>query len=132
MRLDGGNARPVSSDDSQGIDPTWSPEGDQIAFASNREGPTQIYIMNPDGSRLRQVTRGVRDMVGRISWSPDGEWLDFYDGPNGDRNIYIIDVDGETTQLTTAATILGRAFRLMGGIVFTSFETATMKSTSCV
>ncbi|MFN8372770.1 MAG: hypothetical protein U0694_07820 [Anaerolineae bacterium] len=42
-----------SSFDSQ---PAWSPDGTQIAFASDRDGDYDIYIMNADGSDVRQVT----------------------------------------------------------------------------
>ncbi|MFN8372768.1 MAG: DPP IV N-terminal domain-containing protein [Anaerolineae bacterium] len=37
-------------------DAEWSPDGTQIAFASNRDGDYDIYVMNADGSNVRQVT----------------------------------------------------------------------------
>jgi TolB protein len=36
----------------------WSPDGKQIAFVSNRSGKYEIYVMNANGSGVRQVTRG--------------------------------------------------------------------------
>ena len=37
--------------------PAWSPTGDLIAFASDRDGPTfEIYTIRPDGSELRRIT----------------------------------------------------------------------------
>jgi len=36
--------------------PTWSPAGDRIAFASDRDGDLEIYTVRPDGSDLVKVT----------------------------------------------------------------------------
>jgi Tol biopolymer transport system component len=49
--------------------PTWSPDGQWIAFHSNRDGDFDIYIVRPDGSKLRQLTDDDDDDV-QPSWSP--------------------------------------------------------------
>jgi Tol biopolymer transport system component len=38
------------------IDPVWSPDGSRIAFVSNRSGTPEIWVINADGSGLRQIT----------------------------------------------------------------------------
>jgi Tol biopolymer transport system component len=38
------------------VQPTWSPDGTQIAFQSNRDGNNQIYVMNADGTNLTRLT----------------------------------------------------------------------------
>jgi len=38
------------------IDPSWSPDGTRLAFASNRDGNYEIFTMGEDGSEVRQVT----------------------------------------------------------------------------
>ena len=54
----------------------WSPTGEQILFASNRQGTRvwDLYLMDPDGSNVRRVfkkkAKGWRD---RPAWSPDGK-----------------------------------------------------------
>ncbi len=37
-------------------DPTWSPDGTRIAFVSNRDGDSEIYVMNAGGSGLVKLT----------------------------------------------------------------------------
>jgi Tol biopolymer transport system component len=49
------------------FDPTWSPDGTQIAFRSERGGDPEIWVMNADGSGRRRLTRGLSP-----AWSPDG------------------------------------------------------------
>lgn len=38
--------------------PMWSPDGSQIVFASNRGGPTHLYIMDRDGQNQEPLTQG--------------------------------------------------------------------------
>jgi len=55
--LESGEAHPLLPGNSAGnLQPTWSPDGSQIAFVSNRGGTSQIWTVNVDGSNLRQLT----------------------------------------------------------------------------
>lgn len=57
--------------------PAWSPDGAQIAFASNRDSRfLDIYLINADGSNLRQVTDASGDDFAP-AWSPDGSQIIF-------------------------------------------------------
>jgi TolB protein len=67
--------------------PAWSPDGQRIAF-SRASGPVVndlienvgIYLMNADGSGVRQLTQTVRPSPGEDSdpqWSPDGRRIVF-------------------------------------------------------
>jgi Tol biopolymer transport system component len=53
------------------IHPRWSPDGSRLAFASNRSGRYEIWVVTADGSDPRQVTEGPGDKTWPV-WSPDG------------------------------------------------------------
>lgn len=56
--------------------PRWSPDGDKIAFLSNRddEKQFQIYIISTKGGEAIQLTN-LKGEFGSLSWSPDGRYL---------------------------------------------------------
>lgn len=54
--------------------PTWSPTGSQIAFASNRNGNFDLFIMESDGSEVTQLTKSPEDEITPV-WSPNGNEL---------------------------------------------------------
>jgi len=81
----------------------WSPDGNTIAFAMAVDRPDayEIFLMNPDATNVRQLTRGLEGVGGSLDWSPDGRFLLIYAGPPGDKNIFRIDVEAKTaSQLT--------------------------------
>jgi TolB protein len=81
----------------------WSPLGNRIAFAMAVDQPDsyEVFIMNADGTDVRQLTRGLPGIGGSLDWAPDGRHLLLYAGAPGDKNIFLVDVDAETAaQLT--------------------------------
>ena len=56
MNADGSNQRNISNDASNDIRPSWSPDGTQIAFTSNRDGYQQIYVMDADGGNQWNIS----------------------------------------------------------------------------
>ena len=54
-------------------EPSWSPDGTRLAFASDRDGSPQVYVANRDGSNVVKVTSKARSFT--PSWAPDGRRL---------------------------------------------------------
>jgi TolB protein len=81
---------------SAGFAPVWSPGGESIAFQDTIEGQTDICLINPDGSGLKNLTQNpARD--GSPAWSPSGKQIAFVsnrDGDYGRLQIYVMNADG--------------------------------------
>src|SRR5262249_25962392 len=78
MQPDGSNARRLTSGAFQESNARWSTDSQRIAFASDRSGRTEIWIINADGGGLRQLsfTAGSGETVlSPGSWSPNGKQL---------------------------------------------------------
>ncbi|MFA6107832.1 MAG: leucine-rich repeat domain-containing protein [Candidatus Latescibacterota bacterium] len=74
----------------------WSPDGQQIAFVSNRDGNQELYIVNADGSGLMRLTHD--DGYDTASaWSPDGRWLAFNTNRETRWDVFVVDNKGKTT-----------------------------------
>lgn len=58
-------------------DPAWSPDGQRLAFVSNRSGSWEVWTMRPDGSDQRQITHTHSPGAAHPVWSPDGQWILF-------------------------------------------------------
>jgi TolB protein len=98
MERDGENARNIPQ--ILGWDPTWSPDGNQILFASGAEGAAQLFAVNRNGSDLRQVSN-LPALRGRSDWSADGQFIVTYSGPAWNREVYIMKADGSNARQLT-------------------------------
>lgn len=58
MNADGSDLRPFGPDEVFTGDPTYSPDGEQVAYMSNESGYWHIYVMDADGEGVRQITEG--------------------------------------------------------------------------
>jgi Tol biopolymer transport system component len=71
---------------------SWSPDGSRIAFSSDQENNTEIYLMNPDGSnRVRLTNNPASDT--EPDWSPDSKQIAFSSNRDGNIEIYVLDVE---------------------------------------
>ena len=90
-----------------GSNPSWSPDGRQIAISEYRRGRHGSLLwdlrrINPDGGRPGWLTRDARasDPV----WSPDGRYLLYVAHPSQASNLYLMDSSGEHITRLTAFT----------------------------
>lgn len=71
----------------------WSPDGTRIAFDSSMDGDSEIYVVNPNGTNLRQLTNNTAS--DRFSsWTWDGTRIVFISDRDGNDEVYIMDADG--------------------------------------
>lgn len=105
MAPDGSDPINLSNDPADDTKPVWSADGTRIAFVSNRvvseEEGQYIFMMNADGSNLRQLT--FNHWSDSPSWSQDGSQITYM----GDEDIFIINIDGnsEPVNLTNSPDI---------------------------
>ena len=93
MAADGTGRRPVTGRDMNAFDPVWSPDGSRIAFHGlGSDGEQHLYIINADGSAVRQLPDGLAGST--PAWSPDGGALAFTLPSSPQSTIYLIRVDG--------------------------------------
>jgi len=73
-------------------DPVYSPDGEHIAFVSDRSGRWEIWEANADGSHPIQLTDFEGHWKGGISWSPDGRQIAFDARVNGHANLFLVEL----------------------------------------
>ncbi|MBT7074225.1 MAG: hypothetical protein HN922_04880, partial [Anaerolineae bacterium] len=96
MNRDGSNPQEIFK---SGWDPTWSPNGKEILFASDFNGTVQMYVVNAEGGEPRQVN--VMDYLrGRTDWSGRGEIVT-YSGKSRHRELYLMNADGSNLHQIT-------------------------------
>lgn len=102
MDANGANQTDISNNPADEEDPSWSPDGSRILFVSIRNASHQIFVMDPDGSDVAQLTASEESRSPK--WSPDGALIAFTRRPlaGGDGNIWRMSASGDgETQLTT-------------------------------
>ncbi len=89
MNRDGSNPHAVTS---HGWDPTWSPDGQEILFASDINGSIQMYTVALADGTVSQINE-MSLLRGRTDWSVKGEMVT-YSGTSWNRELYLMNADG--------------------------------------
>ncbi len=76
VNVDGSEHRPLTTGTYGDSSPRWSPDGTRIAFVSDREGKSQLYVRWMDTGQTAKLTDLENPPAG-ISWSPDGKQIAF-------------------------------------------------------
>ena len=90
----------LTRDPARDHDPDWGPDG-RIAFASERAGGSQIFLMDADGGGLRQLTVGP-GRHRQPSWSLDGREIAYVSDEAGNPDLYAVDVGTGIVRRITA------------------------------
>ena len=72
---------------------SFSPDGSTILYAANHDGDLEIYVVNADGTDVRQLTDND-DQDFFPSWSPDGAAIVFSSDRNGAVELFLMDAAG--------------------------------------
>lgn len=100
MPVSGGKAVALTDALGDCRQPTWSADGNQIAFQSYRDGNFHIWMVNKNGTDLKQITNGVYHDR-EPSWSSDGKSIVFSSDRSGNYDIWKIDLASKKlTQIT--------------------------------
>ncbi len=72
----GGEAVQLTTQESYESSPIWSPDGKQIAFASDRFGNTDVFVMSANGGSARRLTMNSASEI-PSAFTPDGKYVVF-------------------------------------------------------
>ena len=75
LPIEGGEAQALTSGVAWDMQPVWSPDGERIAFTSDRGGGDNLWVMEADGSGAEPVTTESFRLYNGPSWHPDGHAL---------------------------------------------------------
>ena len=69
---DGSDSIQLTKSDKNSSNPKWSPDGEWIAYASDRDGKNNLYVLPLGGGESEKIT-DVKTTMGEFEWSPDGK-----------------------------------------------------------
>lgn len=112
VNADGTSLQVLTSMEEGACQPSWSPDGSQLAFISPCRGrgefyeniytDSSLYVIKADGTGTRALT-AVPGSDFDPAWSPDGERIAFASSRDGRKEIYVLDIDtGAVIRLTTS------------------------------
>jgi eukaryotic-like serine/threonine-protein kinase len=88
---------PIPSQPGGDFDPSWSPDGNQIAYTSNQNKYPQIYLYDVNSDTTSQLTN-TTGANRQPAWSPDGAKLAFSSNRSGSLQIWIMEKDGSNAK----------------------------------
>ena len=104
-RPDGSGQRPLTSAEGLQTEPSWSPDGERIAYAHAAEvgGDVDVSVASVVGNgQPRRLTRDPGEDR-EPCWSPDGRWIYFTSTRDGGRRIWRQPAEGGSPERVTAA-----------------------------
>jgi Tol biopolymer transport system component len=75
------------------LEPSWSPGGGMLAFATNRDDNFEVYVMKSDGTGVRNLSAHAESDHAPL-WSPDDSLIAFLSARDSTTEIYVVHPDG--------------------------------------
>src|SRR5438874_11727526 len=75
LPIEGGQAKLVDGGMAFDSQPKFSPDGKWIAFLSDRDGSENVWIMHPDGTEPKQISKEAGAEFASPNWTPDGQYV---------------------------------------------------------
>jgi Tol biopolymer transport system component len=75
LPIEGGQAKLIDGGMAFDSQPKFSPDGKWIAFLSDREGSENVWIMKPDGTEPKQISKDPNAEFASPNWTPDGQYV---------------------------------------------------------
>ena len=102
MNPDGTQQTNLTRHKADDVSPAWSPTGEQILFASDRESPQvppswDLYVMDADGKNVQRVFEKSENRIGP-TWAPDGKQIAYRRFDRGVGYVYIATIDGKNEE----------------------------------
>ncbi|KAA3863229.1 peptidase S41, partial [Bacteroides ovatus] len=108
----GGTAVQLTTQTSYEANPVWSPDGKQIAFASDRNGNFDLFIMPADGGAARRLTYHSASEI-PSAFTPDGKYV-FFSASIQDPASTALFPTGAMTELYKVPVAGGRTEQVLG------------------
>ncbi|MFC7441675.1 DPP IV N-terminal domain-containing protein [Laceyella putida] len=105
MNTDGSNVKKLTGlgkGNCSEYSPHYSPDGSKILYGVTKQGETDAYVMNADGSQPKNITTGTTKAVASAIWSEDGEKILYTVNDkelNQDSHFYITNADGSDNKI---------------------------------
>lgn len=96
-----GDSVSVAASSREEHSPAFSPDGERIAFVSERSGSLEIWVARRDGSQAVALTSLGAQNTGSPRWSPDGRRILFDSWASGASAIYVVDSAGGSPRALT-------------------------------
>ena len=95
MNADGTEQLNLTNDFAYNFSPNWSPDGRKIVFSSERDGNTEIYVIDIDSSNRTRLTENLASDYHPM-WSPNSEKIVFVSDRSGTGEIYVMNNDSSS------------------------------------
>jgi len=104
MDYDGANPQQLTTYRTTSFLPTWSPDGEKLAFITYRHrGAVNLEIMSTIDRRPYPFASVGPGTIGSPAWSPDGSQIAFFSSREGNSEIYVADWNGRNLKRLTVS-----------------------------